>query len=157
MVYYGDEAGMWGANDPCCRKPMVWPDLSYAPEASRHDGTMAETPDPVVFDQTLHDLYRGLIHLRNNTPALRRGDFTAVLVDDAAEVFAFQRSYGDQRVLVVINRSTQPQQVVLPTGGASRFLDLLNGGESLPAGNDALSVEVAAQWGRIMLAAQGAP
>ncbi|RMF06190.1 MAG: glycoside hydrolase family 13 protein, partial [Candidatus Neomarinimicrobiota bacterium] len=24
-IYYGDEAGMWGADDPDCRKPMVWP------------------------------------------------------------------------------------------------------------------------------------
>ncbi len=31
-----------------------------------------------------------------------------------------------------------------------------NGGESLPSGGDALSVEVAAQWGRILLAAQDA-
>ena len=26
MIYYGDEAGMWGANDPDCRKPMLWAD-----------------------------------------------------------------------------------------------------------------------------------
>ncbi|MCR4559527.1 MAG: hypothetical protein K5685_05560 [Bacteroidales bacterium] len=24
MVFYGDELGMWGANDPDCRKPMAW-------------------------------------------------------------------------------------------------------------------------------------
>ena len=24
MVYYGDEAGMWGGDDPDCRKPMIW-------------------------------------------------------------------------------------------------------------------------------------
>jgi glycosidase len=136
---------------------MVWPDLSYAPEARRPDGSLLETPDAVAFDQTLFDLYRGLINLRNNTPALRRGDFRTVLVDDAAEVYAFQRMAGDQRVLVVINRSAQPQPVVLPAGGAGRFLDLLNGGESLPAGGDTLSLEVAAQWGRILLAIPGAP
>ena len=28
MIYYGTEAGMWGADDPCDRKPMVWPDLN---------------------------------------------------------------------------------------------------------------------------------
>jgi glycosidase len=152
MVYYGDEAGMWGANDPCCRKPMVWPDLSFAPEARRPDGTLAEAPDPVAFDQTLYDLYRGLIHLRNNTPALSRGDFTAVLVDDAAEVYAFQRSSEHQRVLVVINRIAQPQQVVLPAGETARFVDLLNGGEELAVLDGALTVEVPPLWGRILLA-----
>ena len=29
MVYYGDEAGMWGADDPDERKPMVWPEYKY--------------------------------------------------------------------------------------------------------------------------------
>lgn len=24
VIYYGDEAGMWGADDPCDRKPMLW-------------------------------------------------------------------------------------------------------------------------------------
>ncbi len=30
MIYYGDEAGMWGATDPDDRQPMVWADLKYA-------------------------------------------------------------------------------------------------------------------------------
>ena len=32
MIYYGDEAGMWGADDPCDRMPMVWPELTYDPQ-----------------------------------------------------------------------------------------------------------------------------
>lgn len=31
-LYYGDEVGMWGADDPDCRKPMIWADLHYTPE-----------------------------------------------------------------------------------------------------------------------------
>ena len=26
-VYYGDEVGMWGGNDPDDRQPMIWKDL----------------------------------------------------------------------------------------------------------------------------------
>jgi glycosidase len=156
MVYYGDEAGMWGANDPCCRKPMVWPDLSYAPEATRPDGTLADPPDAVAFDRTLFDLYRGLIHLRNNTPALRRGDFNPALVDNNREVYAFQRSYEGQTVVVVINRSDQAQPVVLPAGSAGRYLDLLNGGEELLVQDGALAVEISPLWGRVLLAGSGA-
>ena len=29
MIYYGDEVGMWGADDPHDRKPMIWDDLVY--------------------------------------------------------------------------------------------------------------------------------
>ena len=32
MIYYGTEAGMWGADDPCDRMPMVWPELTYEPQ-----------------------------------------------------------------------------------------------------------------------------
>jgi len=32
VIYYGDEAGLWGANDPCNRKPMLWPNLSFDDE-----------------------------------------------------------------------------------------------------------------------------
>jgi len=32
MIYYGDEAGMWGATDPDDRKPMLWPDMKYQDE-----------------------------------------------------------------------------------------------------------------------------
>src|SRR5699024_10118098 len=32
MIYYGTEAGMWGAGDPDDRKPMVWPELDFEPE-----------------------------------------------------------------------------------------------------------------------------
>ena len=28
MIYYGDEVGMWGADDPHDRKPMIWDNLT---------------------------------------------------------------------------------------------------------------------------------
>ena len=42
MIYYGDEVGMWGANDPDCRKPMLWDDIDYEPETTRPDGSRRE-------------------------------------------------------------------------------------------------------------------
>ena len=47
MVYYGDEVGMWGANDPDCRKPMVWDDLAYNDEVYNADGS-TRTPDKSI-------------------------------------------------------------------------------------------------------------
>ena len=66
MIYYGDEAGMWGANDPCCRKPMIWKDLSYDDEAYLPDGSKRTNPDTVAFNQELYNHYRKLIHIRNS-------------------------------------------------------------------------------------------
>ncbi|NOX18135.1 MAG: glycoside hydrolase family 13 protein, partial [Chlorobi bacterium] len=34
QVYYGDEAGMWGGDDPDDRKPMVWKELTYETETA---------------------------------------------------------------------------------------------------------------------------
>ena len=31
-IWCGDEVGMWGADDPDTRKPMVWNDLKYDDE-----------------------------------------------------------------------------------------------------------------------------
>ncbi|MBN2355676.1 glycoside hydrolase family 13 protein, partial [candidate division KSB1 bacterium] len=55
MIYYGDETGMWGANDPCCRKPMMWSELDYEPEAVLPDGKPRQHPDSVSVNQDLFE------------------------------------------------------------------------------------------------------
>lgn len=103
MIFYGDEAGMWGADDPTCRKPMLWEDLQpYAkPEENR-----------VMTDHL--DFYRRLIALRNENPALRAGRFRTLMTDDAADVWVFLRDYGAQQVVVAINASATDKSVRVP-------------------------------------------
>ena len=60
MIYYGDEAGMWGGDDPDERKPMVWPGMVFSNEASHPFGAPRPS-DPVFFDSSLFEHYRGLI------------------------------------------------------------------------------------------------
>ncbi|MEL6659688.1 MAG: alpha-amylase family glycosyl hydrolase [Bacteroidota bacterium] len=31
-IWAGDEMGMWGADDPSCRKPLIWPELQFEAE-----------------------------------------------------------------------------------------------------------------------------
>jgi glycosidase len=107
MFFYGDEAGMWGANDPDCRKPMVWPDKTYAaetynPDQSRH------SPDEVVFDADLADWYKRFAGLRRQYAALRLGDFSTLATDNAKKMYAFRRKLGKEEVVVVVNRSNKP-------------------------------------------------
>lgn len=124
MVYYGDEVGMWGANDPCCRKPMVWDDVEYRDEVFRPDGSRRTPPDKVMVDKELLAHYRQLIRLRNAHPALQTGDYRTVLVDDEHRLFAFARSHAEETLLIVINNSQQAQQVQLMgvTNGAWKEL-----------------------------------
>ena len=53
---------MWGGDDPCDRKPMVWNDLVYESEQAHPHGTARET-DTVAFDHELFAFYRDIIGL----------------------------------------------------------------------------------------------
>ncbi|MFC1480949.1 glycoside hydrolase family 13 protein [Candidatus Neomarinimicrobiota bacterium] len=145
MVYYGDEAGMWGANDPCPRKPMVWEDMEYAAEAVGPDGQMRPVPDAVSFDKDLHRLYRRLIHIRNSLPALQMGDFQTHEINDEAQIYSFFRNLAHESVLVMLNNSRQPQGADIPAGN---WTDLLSG-EQIIGGSDPVTVPPV--WGRILV------
>ncbi len=121
MIYYGDEVGMWGANDPDCRKPMVWADLTYDDEVTLPGGERKEAPDRVEVNTELLDHYRRLIRLRHELPALRRGAFATVLCDDETELYSFRRTLeGEQEVVVVLNNSDQPRKAAVPLAGTWR-------------------------------------
>ena len=125
MVYYGSEAGMYGANDPCCRKPMIWPDIGYENDATAPDGHQRKNVFKVSFDAGLHEHYRRCIQLRNRYEALQLGDYTTVLADDEKEILAFLRTYKGEQALVIMNNSMEPQKVKLPVNKGSGWKDPL--------------------------------
>ena len=87
MIYYGDECGMWGSNDPDCRKPMVWNDKKYEPETTNPDQTK-HNRDKVVFNKDLFNWYKKFIYLRNQYQAIKAGNYTTLLTYDAQKVSA---------------------------------------------------------------------
>ncbi|MBC11626.1 MAG: alpha-amylase [Rhodothermaceae bacterium] len=116
LVYYGDEAGMWGADDPDDRKPMVWPDLVYADESLAPRG-LTRDPDPVAFDRDLFAFYRRAIALRQSDAVLRRGTLQTLAAEGRA--VAFGRTLDGDRRVVAFN-----------AGDASVFLPMP--GEGVP-------------------------
>jgi glycosidase len=126
MIYYGDEAGMWGGDDPDCRKPMLWADLHYENEATHPFGK--ERPsDPNVFDVGLHAYYKKLIALRRAHPALSEGTYTTLKAADNAGVLVFERSHPTEQIVVAVNRSSGEEQVAIavPAGSENaRLRDL---------------------------------
>ena len=42
QIWNGEEVGMWGADDPDCRKPMVWDDITYEDEKANYDPSKAD-------------------------------------------------------------------------------------------------------------------
>jgi len=122
IVYYGDEVGMWGADDPDCRKPMLWPDLRYEDETA-HPLAQSRRRDSVRADPELLKLYQALIKARTTRSALRRGTVETVLADDARRLYAFVRQAEDgDRVVAAFNASDKDQTVELPYASPSREL-----------------------------------
>lgn len=117
-VYYGDEVGMWGADDPDCRKPMVWPDLQYDSERA-HPFALPRQTDPVAVDGKLLAFYREWIARRNLLPVLRRGSFKVVLADDAARLFAFRRDLETASVVAIFNAGERDARLPLAALGLS--------------------------------------
>jgi glycosidase len=106
MVYYGDEAGMWGGDDPDCRKPMVWQDLNYEPEVS-HPFNKPRPKDDVIFNQILFDWYKKLISIRKDNPVLALGDINFFLIDDENEILGYERAFGDDKIIVILNNQNK--------------------------------------------------
>jgi glycosidase len=128
MIYYGDEAGMWGADDPDERKPMLWSDMKYENE-SHHPFGKSRPDDKNEFNQALFTYYKRLIAVRRSHDALLLGDITPLLMDNERNVLALLRSHGQQHVAIVINNSMLAQSVSLPVKGALgafRWVSLLD-------------------------------
>jgi glycosidase/fibronectin type 3 domain-containing protein len=98
-VYYGDEVGITGDDDPDDRRTYPWADKGGTP------------------DQAMFDHYKSLNSLRSSNNAFVNGDFKVLLADDAAGVVAYGRKTLDQAAIVIINRSDQPQSGPIPVAG----------------------------------------
>jgi len=124
MIYYGDEVGMWGGNDPGSRKPMLWNDLNYEDEIYNADGATHD-PDKVEINQDLFNHYKKLIHIRNENPSLQLGTYKTLLTDDKKGILIFERAYQDQKIIVVLNNSNEKQTINIPELKGKCFKDLL--------------------------------
>ncbi len=113
MIFYGDEAGIWGGNDPDCRKPMLWKDLKYDDETANPDQSKHE-PDTVVFNEDLFKWYQKFLGLRNRSKAIQRGSFEPIIINDTEQVYAFSRKLGKEEVIVIVNRSHKPFEIKDP-------------------------------------------
>ena len=149
MIYYGDEVGMWGANDPCCRKPMVWADLPYQPEARLPSGDLRVDPQTVEVDRDLFQTYQKLIALRKSRPLLSSGGFRTVVIDEARQLYGFERFDDESRLLVVLNNSRDEQQTLVGCETAG-WRDLLTGEAFTVNGDRLVSLTVPPRWGRVL-------
>ena len=131
-IYYGDEVGLGGGEDPFNRAPYPWADQGGRP------------------DEALLADFKRLTALRHALPVLRRGTLHAPLhVDDHVVVLA--RQHGDRWALTATNNSDRPRtvRVGLPFP-AEQLRDAL-GGPAVPAKNGWIELTVPPLYGRVLL------
>ncbi len=138
MIYYGTEAGMWGGDDPDCRKPMVWPDSTYEAERSHPIPGKTRPVDEVRFDAELFGWYQKLIALRKENRVLSQGSLHFFLHGKDDRLVGYERRTDDARLIIVLNHEATAAETALPDMAAEHRLQDLITGESVQAGRIAL-------------------
>ncbi|MBD1390065.1 maltodextrin glucosidase [Neiella sp. HB171785] len=90
-IYYGDEIGLTGHNDPYCRTCFNWDETSW--------------------HQELKHWYQQTIALRQQYSALQCGTYATLYAK--ADLFVFARFIAKQMLIVAINRSDEQQAIEL--------------------------------------------
>ena len=127
-VYYGDEIGMQGGDDPDCRRAFPW--------------------DERCWNTDLRDYFKQCIALRQAHPALRRGEYTSLHPSTALRrgsgqgsghraeggVYACLRRLDDDLLVVVLNNDIATYHLDVPIGDhlpdGTRPRNLMGGGEA---------------------------
>ncbi len=148
-IWNGDEVGMWGADDPDPRKPMVWADLTYEDETTHPFGKLRGR-DPVSPDTEFLQVYKDLIALR--TRHLRLfvdGDLNYLLADDGRGLLAYERVLDDERAVVAFNTSDRPRAFAVEAADG-RYRAVYPPGDAISVTDQSLSAELpprsAAVW-----------
>ena len=151
MIYYGDEVGMWGGDDPDDRKPMLWGDLAYDDETG-HPFGIPRSADKNAVNLPLFDYYKKLIAIRKGSDALMEGEVVTLLTDDSNDVFAFMRSAGGKHAVVVVNNSASKRKANIPLPGDAPSGDWVNLLDSTRTSNSngEIGVELAPKTGAVL-------
>ena len=96
-IYYGDEIGLSGGNDPDCRGSFPW--------------------DEARWETGMRDSVQALLRLRHAEPALRDGQTRLVGASDVA--VALERGAGASRFVVAANASDEPVRLDLSLSDAA--------------------------------------
>ncbi len=124
FIYFGEEIGMAGGaglvSDAALRSPMSWnagpanagfttgkPFRPVSANVKAHN-VASESADP----QSMLAFYKAMLAIRNQYSAIARGKYEYARADGLS--FSFQRSFGPQRMLVVLRYGTDAATVTVP-------------------------------------------
>lgn len=150
-IYAGDEMGMWGADDPSCRKPLIWEDYDFDDEKVHPTGEKRPT-DKVEFDRDVFSYFQKLIKIRKGNPVFVNGDIEFIPIDE--EVLAYRRFDGSKNAFAVFNNGNDAKIISIPTIATGDFKDALN--QSVIGRNaEGLTVELPGRTAAILVEESG--
>ncbi len=151
VMWYGNETGLWGADDPDSHKPMLWKDLTFEDETT-HPLGQKRPRDKVRFDEDLSRYYQLLGRMRQALPALRRGSAETLMADDSRRLLVVVRTLDDQRVICAYNASDREATVEAPFDVPTR--EILSGRRLRP--KDGKTFVTVPALGAAVLVSEGA-
>jgi glycosidase len=124
-IFYGDEAGVTGGEDPFNRGTYPWADLGGTP------------------DESLRAYVSSLAKMRREHPVLSHGALEAPLLLDEHVVVLLRREGGAWAVTAV-NNAAEPKRVhvQLRAGAPAEFRDALSDARQRPDGRGMIEFEV---------------
>lgn len=93
-IYYGDEIGLTGGQDPLCRKCMVWEEEKQ--------------------DRDLFTHVQKLISLRKAYQSFTRGELRFIETNDETNHLVYTKTYENETIVFIINNSEREIDVALP-------------------------------------------
>lgn len=105
MIYYGDEVGMWGADDPHDRKPMIWDDLVYENEIINEQSGFKTGFGNFTVEQNIDllEFYKRIIEIRNENEQFKLGTIKFIYSNNDNKTFAFESVLDDKKTISVFN------------------------------------------------------
>ncbi|MCF8008682.1 MAG: alpha-glycosidase [Halanaerobiales bacterium] len=129
MIYYGDELGLKGGEDPDNRRCMPW--------------------DRVNKNNNILSYYKKIIRIRNKLNPLSLGDFHFILKDEAKNTVVFKRRHKNKTIYIAINNSHISQNIEFIVNQCGKYKDILNE-NILKTNNKSLPIKLKPFEGKII-------
>ncbi|MBM7693436.1 glycosidase [Peribacillus deserti] len=120
-IYYGDEIGMTGGQDPGCRKCMEW--------------------DPDKQDTDIFETVKRLISLRKSVPAFGNNGLFEFVETSGENLLMYTKTFETSKLLFVMNPSSAPINAALPEGFRNRDLTNVFTGEIISLKDNELALD----------------
>ncbi len=101
QIWNGDEMGMWGADDPDCRKPLWWSNMEFDDEYRNNYQVGEKVNDKVGFNKKHFDFYKKIIEIRKDNPVLATGDIEFLMAD--GNKLMYKRYDENDEIIVIFN------------------------------------------------------